>query len=74
MMDSRLPALTGIILATLTLTACAPYRPASGKAAYCNQLNSQMIFSGSTADTRQANLDAASAPMVARTFDKEDCA
>jgi hypothetical protein len=58
----------------LTLTSCAPYRPASGKAAYCNQLNSQMIFSGSTADTRQANLDAASAPMVARTFDKEDCA
>ena len=74
MKDSRLPALTGIILVTLTLTACAPYRPASGKAAYCNQLNSQMIFSGSTADTRQANLDAASEPMVARTFDKEDCA
>lgn len=75
MKDSRLPALTCIILMTLTLTACAPYRPASGKAAYCNQLNSQLIFNnGSTADTRKANLQVADQPMVARTFEKDDCA
>lgn len=74
MKDSRLLALTGTILLILTLSACAPYRPASGKAAYCNQLNSQMIFGGSTGNTRQAEIQNAEAPMVAHTFENHDCA
>lgn len=73
MKDSRTPALIILSLITLTLTSCAPYRPASGKAAYCNQLNSQMVFEGSTASTYQENKQIAEGPMVARTFENHDC-
>ncbi|HTM64272.1 MAG TPA: hypothetical protein VL360_07200 [Gammaproteobacteria bacterium] len=74
MKDSRHVTLISISILALTLSACSPYRPGSGKAAYCNQLNSQIVFSGSTADTRKANLQAADEPMVVRTFDKDGCA
>ena len=73
MYDSRLSTLITAFFLTLVLTSCAPYRPASGKAAVCNQLNSQIIFNGSTSDTRQANIQAAEAPMVARTFENDNC-
>lgn len=74
MKDSRISVLICLSLITLTLTSCAPYRPASGKAAYCNQLNSQMIFGGNIHDTRNLNQQSADAPLVARTFDNDDCA
>lgn len=73
MKDSRFFTAATLALLAICLTACAPYRPASGKAAYCNQLNSQMIFGGSTSDTRQANIQEAEMPMVAHTFEKDDC-
>jgi hypothetical protein len=39
----------------------------------CNQLNSEMIFNGSVADPRQADLQRAETPMVTRTFDRDNC-
>lgn len=73
MLDIRLPLVTCLLFTTLTLSSCAPYRPGSQHAAMCNQLNSQMIFSGSTSNTRQANIQAAERPNVARTYDKDNC-
>ena len=69
-----LPALISILFLALTLSACAPYRPASGKAAMCNQLNSQMIFGGNTGNTRQAEIENAEQPLVAHTYDRDNCA
>jgi hypothetical protein len=74
MQDSHLRALTTLFLIILTLSACAPYRPASGKAAKCNQLNSQLVFGGNTGNTRQAEILSAETPMVARTYERADCA
>ncbi len=62
MQDSRLAALIILAAASLVVTACAPYRPTSSKAAVCNQLNSEMVFSGSTGITRQANIQNANEP------------
>lgn len=73
MKDSRTLLLACLTLLACSLTACAPYRPASGKAAYCNQLNSQIIFTGSTSISRQADIQIAEEPMVARSFEKADC-
>jgi hypothetical protein len=74
MQDSRLRVLTTLFLAVLTLSACAPYRPASGKAAKCNQLNSQLVFGANTGNTRQAAIQNAEIPMVARTYERANCA
>ncbi len=73
MQDSRSITLVAACLVIASLTACAPYRPAPGKAAMCNQLNSQMVFAGSTGNSRQADIQNAEAPMVARTYDKDNC-
>lgn len=73
MQDSCLPALATLLLLTATVTACAPYRPSDSRAAVCNQLNSQMIFAGSTGNTRQAEIQDAEAPMVARTYERDNC-
>lgn len=73
MKDSRQLPLLSIALLTLMLTACAPYHPTNPRAAVCNQLNSQMIFSGSTPNTRQAEMQAAEAPMVQRNYDNSNC-
>lgn len=74
MQDSRLAALIMLALTSIAVTACAPYRPTSSKAAVCNQLNSEMVFSGSTGITRQANIQNANEPGVARTYEKDNCA
>ena len=72
MKDSR--TLLAITMLALITTACAPYRPASGKAARCNELNSQIVFNGSTGNTRQANIEKAEAPLINHNYDKDDCA
>lgn len=66
-MLQRLP----IILTVLgCLTACAPYKPNSTKAGACNELNSQMIFSGSTSNISKAEVQQAQEGLVERTYDK----
>lgn len=73
MQNLRLPLTICLFSTLFTLSACAPYRPGDKHAAMCNQLNSQMIFSGSTNNTRQANIQAAERPNVAHTYDKDNC-
>lgn len=73
MQDSRLVTIISMIILVTSLSACAPYPPDSPKAGICNQLNSQMIFSGSTGNTRQAEIQTAEQPMVARTYEKDNC-
>jgi hypothetical protein len=70
MQDSRYFTLITLGLLTLAMTACAPYRPASGKAATCNQLNSQVIFTGSTSNGRQADIQRSEEPLAIRNYDK----
>ena len=71
MKDSRFPTLLTTLILACLLSSCAPYRPASGRAAECNQLNSQMIFGGNTGNTREANIQNAEAPLIARNYDNE---
>jgi len=59
-----------LLFITLSLTACAPYRPDTSHAGMCNELNSQMIFSGETSNIRQANIQNAEEPLVQRTYDQ----
>jgi|GEM_PF-2380793 hypothetical protein len=51
------------------LAACAPFSPDSSHAGMCNELNSQIIFSGSTSNIRNAEMDAAEEPMLQRSYD-----
>lgn len=53
------------------LSACAPFSPTKDKrAGICNQLNSMMIFSGSTGNDRNAEIQNAADPLTQRTYDK----
>lgn len=38
---------------------------------YCNELKSQMIFGGSTGNTRQSEIESSQAPLVQRNFDNK---
>lgn len=73
MQDSRLTLLASLLLISLTLTACAPYRPDTRHAGICNQLNSEMVFSGSTSNTRKANIQNANEASVARSYEEHNC-
>lgn len=61
---------TTLICFAMTLTACAPYRPDSARAGACNELNSRMIFSGSTSNIQKAEIQEASLPLEQRTYDR----
>lgn len=63
--------LLSLLIASLTLCACASLP--SPKRAYCNTLKSQMIFSGATANTRQANIDASEKPLQQHNYDQAKC-
>ena len=58
-------------LITLALCACAPFKPMDQRAAVCNELNSQMIFGGSTNNTRKAEIENAQAPLIQHQYDKK---
>lgn len=60
-------------LALSQLTACAPHRPDDTRAGICNELNSKIIFTGSTANKRQADIQNAEEPLVQRTYDRDKC-
>lgn len=55
------------------LTACAPFKPTDSRAAVCNEINSRLIFNGSTQDTRRANLQNAEEPLQARAYERNNC-
>lgn len=63
-----------LVLGLITfLTACASMKPAATKQAYCNTLKSQMVFSGATGITRDANIQAAEMPLEEHNYDQADC-
>lgn len=68
----RLPTLSFCFMA-LTLTACAPFGFNDQRAGLCNQLNSQMIFSGGTSNTRNAEIERAQQPLIQKTYDANNC-
>jgi hypothetical protein len=55
----------------IALSACAPFSPNSSHAGMCNELNSRMIFNGSTSNIRKAEIEDADEPLVERTYDKK---
>jgi len=73
MKDSQFLALTSAAMLTLLISACAPYKPGHYKSGVCNQLNSQMIFGGNTANSRKADIQMAEMPMVAKSYRKDGC-
>lgn len=61
------------ITAFIALTGCAPFKPTDSRAAVCNELNSRLIFNGSTQDTRRANLQNAEEPLQTRAYERNNC-
>jgi hypothetical protein len=57
----------------LTLSSCAPFGFNDHRAGVCNQLNSQMIFSGGTSNTRDAEIQMAQQPLMQKTYDADNC-
>jgi hypothetical protein len=58
-----------VFLFTLLLSACSPFSPSSNRAGMCNELNSRMIFSGSTANVRKAEMQETDEPLVSHSYD-----
>lgn len=61
--------LTLIMPCVLALTACAPFQSHDHRAAVCNELNSKIIFSGATSNTRDAEIQNAQRPLAQRSYD-----
>lgn len=59
-----------LIFFTFSLTSCAPFKPNSTHAGACNELNSRMIFSGSTSNIQKAEIQDAQAGLEQRTYDR----
>ncbi len=59
-----------MISSVCALSACAPFKPANHEAGVCNELNSQIIFSGNTSDTRKAEIEDAELPLTQQNYDK----
>jgi len=64
--------LTLLCLSILATSACAPFRPDNEHAGICNQMNSKMIFSGGTSNTRNADIERAEQPLLQQSYDS-DC-
>ena len=52
------------------LTACAPFKPDNTKAGACNELNSRLIFNGSTSSISQSEIQDAQQGLEQRTYDR----
>ena len=53
----------------LSLSACAPFKFNDKRANVCNELNSKIIFSGGTQNTRNAEIANAETPMLQHSYD-----
>ncbi len=60
-----------ILLVSSILCACAPFKPKDDHAGMCNELNSRLIFNGATSNTRNAEIQAAEAPLLQRSYGKK---
>ena len=54
-----------------TLCSCAPYKFGDHHAGECNELNSQIIFSGSTSNVRTAEIQHSEEPLMRHSYDKK---
>lgn len=72
-MTRHLLSLTTIILFCASLSACASMNTPTEKRAYCNTLKSKMVFSGSTSNTREANIQMSEQPLQQENYDDHDC-
>lgn len=67
----NIPLLAIFILSFLiSLTSCAPFRPDSTRAGVCNELNSRMIFGGSTSSISKSEIQQAQEGLEQRTYDR----
>lgn len=57
------------ILPCLSLSACFIANSSEAKKATCNELRSQIIFSGATSDTRRADIQRAEQPFTQYSYD-----
>jgi hypothetical protein len=55
----------------LFIFACAPYAFNEKKAGICNELNSQIIFSGGTSNIRKAEIGGVDQALAERTYEKK---
>jgi len=58
-------------LSCFFLCACAPFKLNDHRAGECNEINSRMIFSGATSNTRNAEIQNAEQPLLQRSYDKK---
>jgi len=64
----------GLTCLSIMLCSCASINnKASEQRARCKELNSKIIFSGSTADTTTADIQRAEEPRLARSYEVEGC-
>lgn len=54
----------------LVFCSCAPFKTSDSRAGMCNELNSQIIFNGATANQRRADIERSQAPLMKRSYDK----
>lgn len=59
-----------VILALLITTSCTTVKAKAQYQAICNSLTNQIIFSGATNDTRQAEIESSAKPLQMHSFDK----
>ena len=64
-------ALLAFSLLCSLLFSCAPFKLSDHRAGVCNELNSRMIFSGATSNTRNAEIQNAEQPLLQRSYDKK---
>jgi hypothetical protein len=62
---------SGLLFLSLLLSSCAPFSLNDHRAGVCNEMNSQLIFSGGTSNTRQAEIDGAEQPLLQHSFDRK---
>lgn len=55
----------------LLLYSCAPFKFSDSRAGVCNELNSQIIFSGATNDPRTADIQTAQEPLLQKSYRKK---
>lgn len=56
----------------LILCSCATDMDVK-RTAVCNKLRSDLVFNGTTSNTRQANIQNSETPLAQKTYDKNDC-
>ena len=62
-----------MIACSILLTSCAPFKPTDHRAAICNELNSKMVFNGSTSNTRESEIQNSEQQLLWRSYEKNNC-